>query len=162
MLLQVLAGEGCSLQYEQINRGWIQNREFAKQIVDFHGLKFGDITPTDIDGIIEYKNIAFIIYEFKYGNSRVPYGQYLCLRRLCDDLQESNKIAVLLICEHNTESCGKDIDAANATVRELYYQGKVFSTYTGKSVRDVTDLIIKCADKELCTKKQGEPEEPET
>ena len=135
------------MQYEESNRGWIQNREFAKQIVDFHGLKFGDITPTDIDGVIEYKNTAYIIYEFKYGKAKVPYGQYLCLKRLCDDLDKANKLAVLLICEHNFESYAQDVVAANAIVRELYFKGKTYMKYTGKTVKEMTELIIRKAEK---------------
>jgi len=39
--------------YTDDNRGTIQNRERARQIIDFHGLRIRNITPTDIDGFIK-------------------------------------------------------------------------------------------------------------
>ena len=37
-------------------RGVILNPARMQQIVSFEGMKYGTITPTDIDGFIEYKN----------------------------------------------------------------------------------------------------------
>ena len=136
------------MHYEDNNRGTFQHRELARRLIDFDGLRYGNITPTDIDGIIEYKNIAYIIYEFKYCNSMVPYGQELCLKRMCDDLSKEGKIAVFLICEHYRND-GSDINASLAKVRELYYNGKIYSIYAGKTVKEVTDKIIKRAEQEI-------------
>ena len=47
--------------YNEENRGTIQNRERARQIIDFHGLRLdGKITPTDSDGEIEYHDKAWV------------------------------------------------------------------------------------------------------
>lgn len=32
----------------------IYNRDRMRQIIDYEGCKFGNIMPTDIDGLIEY------------------------------------------------------------------------------------------------------------
>ena len=50
------------MEYQNNNRGVIQNRDRKKQIIDFSGLKYGKITPTDIDGLIEYKDKAMMFF----------------------------------------------------------------------------------------------------
>ena len=37
---------------DDLDRGKIRNRECAGQLKDFSGLRFGKITPTDIDGFV--------------------------------------------------------------------------------------------------------------
>ena len=84
--------------YDDANRGVIQNRERARQIIDFSGLRYGNITPTDIDGCIEYqdKGVAFI--EIKHRDSPMPKGQELALTRLVDNNSTAGKRAVLYVC----------------------------------------------------------------
>jgi len=48
-------------------KGVIHAPQRATQLRDYSGLLFGNITPTDIDGLIEYKNIGYVIIELKYG-----------------------------------------------------------------------------------------------
>jgi hypothetical protein len=109
------------MEYHDVNRGVIQNRERAKQIIDFSGLKFGKITPTDIDGLIEYQDKAIIFMEYKYSNALMPYGQKLALERLADNSQKAGKQSVVLVCEHDVSDCDSDIIEDKAVVREFYY-----------------------------------------
>ena len=44
-------------------RGVITNRARARQIRDFSGLQIGTITPTDLDGLIEFHDECFIFCE---------------------------------------------------------------------------------------------------
>ena len=127
--------------YGNDNRGIIQHAEQAKQIVRFTDLRFKDITPTDIDCSVEVKNTGYIICEFKYGSSRVPHGQYLCLKRMCDDFEAANKISILLICEHQAEE-GEDILAKDTIVREMYYQHKIYPQYAGMTLKEVWEKVI--------------------
>ena len=53
----------------------VKYRERAKQIIDFTGLQWDTITPTDIDGLIEYKNKAMVFMEFKHNDAQMPKGQ---------------------------------------------------------------------------------------
>jgi hypothetical protein len=46
----------------------IQNVGRKQQINDFSELRFGNITPTDMDGCIECKDKAYIFIEIKYMN----------------------------------------------------------------------------------------------
>lgn len=99
-----------------MQRGLINNRNYAAQIRDFTGLQFGNIAPTDIDGLIEYKNKCFIFIETKFRDTELPFGQKLAITRLCDEL---NKPAIFIVSEHNTNG---DIDLAKTIVREYYYK----------------------------------------
>lgn len=108
------------MTYTDTNRGTIQFRNRRKQIIDFSGLRYDNITPTDCDGIIEYKNKAYVLFEIKYRNAEVPRGQLLALTRMVDDYKRANKYALLIIAEHNIDDAEQDIDAANCKVRKWY------------------------------------------
>lgn len=133
------------MYYDDDNRGKIQDPEHAKQLIDFSGIKYGKITPTDIDGNIEYHNKAFIFYEYKYGNAEMPKGQRKALIRLVDRLNESDAEAALLICQHNTKA-PEMINGAEARVRFIYYRGKWYSENLRRNVRQVSDAFIKMVD----------------
>jgi len=103
------------MQDEQ--RGVIRNRGFACQIKDFSGLRFGTITPTDIDGMIEYQNRAYVYIELKHQRAELPPGQKLAFQRQCDDMQKV-KPTLFIIASHDTDG---DIDVANTEVVEYRY-----------------------------------------
>jgi len=105
-----------------MNRGMINHRERAKQLRDFSGLRFGNITPTDIDGLIEYKDKAYVIIEYKFGEAEIPTGQMIALERICDDLQNF-KHTILIIARHN-QPVEKDIDCANAIAEKYRWRKK--------------------------------------
>lgn len=129
------------MEYQNNNRGVIQNRDRKKQIIDFSGLKYGKITPTDIDGLIEYKDKAMMFFEYKYNNAELPHGQKLALERCVNDIRKAGKIAVAFICEHNVSDCNTDIDASSAIVRDCYYNGKWY--HDGKrTVKQKADSFI--------------------
>jgi hypothetical protein len=103
------------------DRGVIEHRERAKQIVSFAGLRFGNITPTDIDGLIEYKNFCFLLLELKHcSKPDLPYGQRLALERLATSL---SKPTLLLHGIHYTHP-DEDIDAAACDVYRYFWGGE--------------------------------------
>jgi hypothetical protein len=110
----------CYMQDEF--RGVIHNRERAQQIKDFHGLRFGKITPTDIDAFIEWKDKLYIIVECKLIGYDMPFGQRLALERMCDSLAK-DKPSILFMPHHN---CPKeeDIDFSTLPVKDYYFVGK--------------------------------------
>lgn len=71
-------------------RGKIRNREHVP-VKDFSGLRYGKITPTDIDGFVEFKDKIFILLELKFGDSVLKYGQRTALERGCDAWGEQGK-----------------------------------------------------------------------
>lgn len=100
----------------------INNPHRMKQLIDFKGLEVdGYIYPTDIDGLIEYKDSEYIIFEVKYGNAEVPFGQKLALQRMVDDFTKVGKQAVAFICEHTVRDANTPVVAAWCRVREIYY-----------------------------------------
>ena len=101
-------------------RGKIHSRNRARQIIDFSGLRFGNITPTDIDGMIEYKNKALIYYEFKLKGNKMPDGQRLAFEREVQDHAKVGKRAIAILLEHEVFDYSIDIPAAYCTVSKYY------------------------------------------
>lgn len=126
------------MKYTDKNRGVIQNKKYAKQINDFSGLRYKNITPTDIDGFIDFGNKKFVFIETKFKGAKLPYGQKLALKRLCDSC---NKDAVLIVAEHETDG---DIDVGGCFVREYRYKNKW--TVQFKSIT-VKEAVIKFLNK---------------
>lgn len=100
--------------------GMIRNRELISQIKSFEGIRIGSITPTDIDFLIEYHNLGFIIAELKHKNKNLPRGQEWALTRLIDSL---NKPSILIVAEHDVP-IPRDIIFANSMVRSYYIKNK--------------------------------------
>ncbi|MBK9496796.1 MAG: hypothetical protein IPO08_20285 [Xanthomonadales bacterium] len=118
-------------------RGEIKYPQRAGQLRDFSGLLYGRITPTDIDGLIEYQDRAYVLIELKMTGVRLPYGQRLALERMCHDWIRAGKQVLLIIAEHNTPT-EQSIDVASTTVVEYQYNGitKTGDNCTTKSLID--------------------------
>ena len=84
-----------------------------KQLIDFKGL--------EVDGLIEYKDSEYILFEVKYGSAEVPLGQKLAIQRMVDDFTKVGKQAVAFVCEHTVRDANKPVVAAWCKVREIYY-----------------------------------------
>ena len=106
--------------YGITDRGVIRNRGYATQIRDFRNLRFSNITPTDIDGLIEYQNICYVFIETKHAGAELPRGQELALERITDDL-EKVKPTITIVASHNTQG---DIDVGNAEVTKVRWNRK--------------------------------------
>ncbi len=103
----------------------IYNPYRMRQLIDFKGLSVdGYIYPTDIDGLIEYKDSEYIIFEIKHGDAPVPFGQKLALQRMVDDFTKCGKQAVAFVWEHTVRDVNKPVIAAWCRVREIYYGGE--------------------------------------
>lgn len=101
-------------------RGIIQNRKRSQQIIDFSALREGKITPTDIDGSIDWHNQAWVFTEFKYGSYDMRDGQRLFYERLCNDLSKI-KPTIILVVNHD-EPPERDIVAGTCLVGRYYYR----------------------------------------
>ena len=118
-----------------VERGVIRNRKFAGQLRDFSGLRFGSITPTDMDGWIDFSNRLFVFIEAKHGNARMPYGQELALARLTDACHSPpRRRAIALVCRHESEG---DIDFAGLPVTRYRWCGKWHDDHRGIGLRAV-------------------------
>ncbi len=121
-----------------MTRGKIHSKGRRMQILDFSNIRYGKITPTDIDGIIEYKDKGFIIFEIKYSNNEMPYGQALALERLCDRLGER---AVLIVASHHEEDVTNDVDSSTLQVDKVYWNQQYRAGYAG-TVKEISDRFI--------------------
>ena len=116
-----------------------RNREYGSQLKDFSNLRWGAISPTDIDGILEFQNRLFVIIETKYGNAPIPYGQRLCLERLCCAIHNPpDRHAVLIVTSH--ESNG-DIDLGLTTVRQVFENGKWATELPDVGLRELIEIF---------------------
>ena len=124
-------------------RGKIHNLTRYKQPVEFDGLAYGKITPTDIDGLIEYRNRVFVFYELKLRGKEMDHGQRMALQNVVDGLNCEGKYAILFKCEHDVHDAEKHVDAATAEVTSIYWNGKWTEPKRQRiSVREATDSFF--------------------
>jgi len=126
-------------------RGKINHPGRAQQIIDFSGLRYGNITPTDLDGLIEYQDEAYILIEIKYLDALVPYGQNLALERLTDDLERSGKPTLCIVATHDVSRTKDVVNGASAKVRKFRLKGGwcQYAPELGITVKDLSDAFIR-------------------
>lgn len=122
-------------------RGHFRNKEAARTLRNFSGMRWGKVTPTDIDGFVEFGDKAFVVVEAKYKDSPIPYGQGLALERLCDAISEPRK-TLLVICSHDA-AVGQEIDLATCQVTRYKSQGRWRDGPTGLTVKALIDKFRK-------------------
>lgn len=134
------------MNYENDNRGKIQYRDRARQIIDFSNLRYGNITPTDIDGLIEYHDKAVLFLEYKYLDAEMPRGQKIAYERIVNDIQRNkDKDCALFVCSHDVHDCNQDIDASKAVVMKIYWHGEWIGGKE-KTVKEHADNYFKWID----------------
>lgn len=110
-------------------RGRIRNREFALVERDFSGLRWEKITPTDIDGFVEFGNRLFVFIEGKHPGAQFSGGQKLALQRLTSICNfPPNRYAFAVVVDQVTykevDENGVEVavvDYANSIVREFLW-----------------------------------------
>lgn len=123
-------------------RGVIRNRAHAAQIRDFSGLRYGKVTPTDIDAYVEFGGRLFVFVEAKYGTALLPYGQQLAIERLVDAIHNPpDRYAIAMVVSHNTQ--GDDVSYADARVQRFRWGGKWHvPAEEGISLRGALDCVV--------------------
>lgn len=125
-----------------------QNRRRARQLIDFANIRIGEKgMPTDCDGLIEYHDKAYVLFELKYGAKELPLGQELALTRMCDDFTRIGKIAVFIVAEHDVGDPEVDIDAAACLVRNFYYRGRWYTPIKPVTLKEIIDSFINYVDR---------------
>lgn len=106
-------------------RGKIRNRARAQQIVDMTGLRFGSITPTDIDLSMDFEHGAYWVQgELKLKDTRVDDGQMEHLTHKIRILHTGSDGALGFIADHEAWDTAADIDAGAAIVRLHWWPGE--------------------------------------
>jgi hypothetical protein len=127
-------------------RGNIKHKARAQQINSFSGLlRRRNITPTDIDGLIDYNGKAFIILEGKYGDAEIPKGQKMALEHLANAMVDGNKQVTVIVFRHNINDVNEDVKVSEQSVTQVYFKRKWF-TITTKNVLEVIDKFEKYCD----------------
>jgi len=109
---------------DDINRGEIKCLKRYKQLISYEGLiRHRKITPTDIDGVIDYAGNAFIFMECKLEGIEIEKGQKLAIENIINGLYEGGKKACCLLFRHNKVP-EEIILAKDCIVSEIYYEGK--------------------------------------
>ena len=132
-----------TMNYSDENRGKIQNRDRAKQIIDFGGMRYGNITPTDIDGYIDYHDSAFVFLEMKLEGADMPYGQRLALERLVNSATASGHDACAMLCIHNKQNPDEDVKAADTQVRAIYWKGAWHPPARQMTTKEMVDSFLR-------------------
>lgn len=84
-----------------MDRGAIHCPERYKQLIDYSGLQFErKITPTDIDGFLEFGGDEYIYLEYKLKGKDLPYGQRLAFTRKFECLTRGGGQVLGVIAEH--------------------------------------------------------------
>lgn len=130
-----------------MERGKIRNPAIASQLRDYSGLQFcRGITPTDIDGFVEFDDKVFFFIELKQQNATLPKGQKLALERLVDAIAPPRE-AILLIARHTTEQ-GQQIQADESLVSTYRYKRQWRKPQRETTVREAItkfiQLVTKC------------------
>jgi hypothetical protein len=123
-------------------RGVIRNRAAAQQLRDFSGLRYGRITPTDIDAYMEFGGRLFVFVEAKYGGALLPYGQQLAIERLVDAIHNPpHRYAVAMVVSHDTQ--GADVSFADTRVQRYRWAGRWRSPQEfGMPLRAALDCVV--------------------
>jgi hypothetical protein len=120
--------------------GKISFRARAQQLRDYSGLRFGNITPSDIDGAVDFGGRCFIFLEYKLAGAPIPYGQRLLYERICDALTTSETTSSAIIAEHN-QPADTDINCAGALAVEYRWDGEWHKLSPGMPVRTLIESL---------------------
>lgn len=130
------------MEYTDLNRGKVQHAERFHQSVLFDGIRYDNITPTDIDGFFEIHGECFVYYEFKLKGKDIPRGQKLALERQVDAMRKVGKNAVLFLCVHNVEDARQDVFAKDAIVDKFYFNG-IWHKDGKRTAKQCTDAFVR-------------------
>lgn len=98
------------------------------------------ITPTDIDGVLDFGGKLFVFIEAKLTGAALPRGQELALERLTDAYEETGRNAACIVCEHANRV--GEINLAQCTVIRYRWHGAWRFPAGIVTTRQAIDLIL--------------------
>lgn len=123
-----------------MQKGKIHFKKRAAQFNDFSGVRYGNMTPTDIDGHLEYQNRLHIFLEGKYEGAPHPYGQQLAQERLNDDVAQT-KPCLTVVYNHQYPA-EMDVPVAECFVEKFYRNRKWHKPEKDTCVKELCDEFI--------------------
>lgn len=101
----------------------IINPRRASQVLDYAGMLPPPCSPTDIDGLIEWKDRAYIVIECKHNKVDMQTGQRLAVERMVKDFQRAGKDACAILVKHSVDDTQASVYVADFPVK-LVFNGK--------------------------------------
>ena len=102
------------------SRGAIKYLERYKQLISYEGMvRHRGITPTDIDGFIDYSGNVFLYLECKLLSKELDYGQRMALENVVKSHDACGKKGCAAIFRHNLKP-DELIPAKDQYVSEVY------------------------------------------
>ena len=110
--------------FSETVRGEIQHLERYKQLIDYSGMqRHRRITPTDIDGFIDYGGNAFIYMDAKLEGKPLSIGQKIAYENVVNSHEKAKNVACAIIFRHDVPA--DEIIMAHEKYIDIYYtQGK--------------------------------------
>lgn len=116
-------------------RGIIKNQS-NMLTVEFSGIRYGNITPTDIDSMMEFDDKAFVFIEVKHKNAPLPVGQSIMLTRLCNNLEKAGKHCVVFVASWDKPTPRNTIKLSDYIVTKIY-----LSKFKNNKFKDCNDGV---------------------
>jgi hypothetical protein len=98
----------------------IKHIERARQLLDFTDLIKGNCNPSDLDGIYDHHDKAWVIFELKLEDKEMKLGQKLLLEHLVRDLSSTGKLTIAIVLEHKVFNTDDFIKVKDTEVRSFY------------------------------------------
>ena len=99
-------------------RGVIEFVSRARQLIKFEGIRYRNITPTDIDFCLEFDDTLLILGEVKCVGKTMQKGQRLAITRMCKKWVRAGSSAYGFVCVHNIPS-NKDVYISECQITEV-------------------------------------------
>ena len=101
----------------------IVNINRARQLNDFDNIMNGTLQPMDIDGFVEYNDLAYVFLEVKYLDKDLPARQRLAYERIVKDTSNTpdKKLSIAIVVEHSVSEWQEHVPISECNVRELYF-----------------------------------------
>jgi hypothetical protein len=113
----------------------------AFQHIDFSGIRYGNATPSNVDGVLELEDRLFVILEYKHASAQpMSKGQRTMIERITDGLDIGGRYAIAVIGIHNSP-VGEIIDGANSQAVEVRWKSE------WKSISHKNFTVKQCVDR---------------
>ncbi len=96
-----------------------KNRKRAEQLIDFAGLQWGKLRPTDVDISLDWGGKTWVFTEIKSSHSPLTVGQRIHLEGLVRVLRAGGRTAHAILAKHSTRA-HEDIHAAECMVHSMF------------------------------------------
>jgi hypothetical protein len=106
------------------DRGKIKYPNRYKQPISYEGMmRRRKITPTDVDGLIDYNGVSFVYIEGKHKDAPLEAGQRKAIEHIVNSHVKAGHPSCAIIFRHECDA-NTTIIAKDQLVDRIYYQYK--------------------------------------